>query len=295
MTATTAETAPGLDTFVAGAAGKIAVRARGVRQGVPSAVVLVQGALLSGQTAYDIPVGPPDLALLKVLAGLGHAAVTFSIRGYGESDAPEDPLSITTEDAMDDLDAVVEWTRAQTGLDRVSVFGWSWGGRVAARYVETHADVVDRLVLMDPALGGTAPIPDSFPDPWKELTAEEYRTRVEPAHTDPEINELVAQYAAQTDVRAPMGVAKEAVAGPKPADPTAITRPTLMVYGCTAARADYMKGVVREEFFGALATDDRSFVIVPDGGDYMQFQRGRFRLHEHLAVFLAPALAGGAR
>jgi pimeloyl-ACP methyl ester carboxylesterase len=254
----------------------------------------VQGALLTGQTAYDPPVGPPDLSLLAVLADLGFAAVTFAIRGYGASTVPEDPLAISTEDAMEDLAAVIAWTLAETGLSRVSLLGWSWGGRVVGRFVETHPELVDRVVLMDPALGGNKPTPERTPtSPWKQLTAEEYRNRLEPDFTDPEIVESVARYAAATDTRAPMGVARESTLGPVPVRPELVVRPTLMIYGEAAARADYMQGAeTREAFFGRLGTDDRSFVVVPEAGDYMQFQRGRLRLHEHLATFLAPAVGG---
>jgi pimeloyl-ACP methyl ester carboxylesterase len=294
---TTALSDTAIDETVAGPAGGLSVRARGLRSDAPAAVVLVQGALLSGQTAYDIPVGPPDLALLRVIADLGAAAVTFSIRGYGGSDVPPDPLAISTEDAMADLGAVVDWTRTRTGLDRVSVLGWSWGGRIAARFVQHHPDVVDRLILLDPALGGTPPMPERVPTAaWKQLTVEEYRTRVEPDFTDPDINELVAQYAAENDVRAPMGVAREGCQSPQPADPAAITRPTLMIYGHAAARADYMQGAeTRESFFGRLGTEERVFAVVPDAGDYMQFQRGRFGLHEHLGAFLRPSMVGTPR
>ena len=72
-----------VDVHVDGPAGALSVRARGLHPGARSAVVLVQGALLSGQTAFDIPVGPPDLSLLQVLTGYGHAAVTFAIRATG--------------------------------------------------------------------------------------------------------------------------------------------------------------------------------------------------------------------
>jgi pimeloyl-ACP methyl ester carboxylesterase len=292
MSSLSTDSTDAIDTTTTGPVGDLAIRARGVRPGAPAAVVLVQGALLSGQTAYDIPVGPPDLALLRVLSELGYAAVTFAIRGYGASAVPDEPLQISTEDAITDLDAVVEWTRAQTGLERVSVLGWSWGGRIAARWAEDNAEVLDRLILMDPALGGTPPMPDRVPtSPWKELTVEEYRTRLEPDFIDPETCEAVARYAAQVDMRAPMGVAREGCMSPTPADPTRIVRPTLMVYGHAAARADYMQGAeTRESFFGRLATDERVFAIVPDAGDYMQFQRGRFGLHEHLDHFLAPTL-----
>ncbi len=277
-----------VDTVIEGPAGKLAVRSRGLRAGAPSAVVCVQGALLPGQTAFDIPVGPPDLSLLRVLADAGHAAVTFSVRGYGASEGPTDPLTISTEDGMADLAAVIDWVRARTGVERVHLFSWSWGGRVVGRFAELHPEIIGKLVLMDPALGGNAATPDLTPTvPYKDNTLEEFRRRIEAEHTDPEIAESVARYVVEHHPTSPFGIAREATRCPTPVAPERVTRPVLMVYGTGAAKASYMKGpITREEFFGKLATDERVFAIVPGGGDYLQYQHGRTVLHRHVLAFL---------
>ncbi len=277
-----------VDTVIEGPAGKLAVRSRGLRAGVSSAVICVQGALLPGQTAFDIPVGPPDMSLLSVLADAGHAAVTFAVRGYGASEVPADPLAISTEDGIADLAAVIGWVRAETGLERVHLFSWSWGGRITGRFTEEHPEVVDRLVLMDPALGGNTPTPDITPkEPFRANTVEEFRRRVEAVHTDEDVREAIAQYVAEHNPTSPNGIGREGSLGPVPVAPERVTRPTLMVYGVDAAKAAYMKGpITREEFFARLATDDRVFAIVPDGGDYLHLQRGRHRLHRVVCEFL---------
>lgn len=277
-----------VDSVLDGPAGRLAVRSRGLRPGAGSAVVCVQGALLPGQAAFDLPVGPPDLSLLRVLAGAGHAAVTFAVRGYGASDGPADPLTITTEDGMADLAAVLACVRAQTGLERVHLLSWSWGGRVTGRFAEAHPELVDRLVLMDPALGGNAPTPELTPtSPHRRNTVAEFLGRIEAEHTDPGLREEIARYVAEHHPTSPNGIGVEGCAGPVAVTPELVTRPTLMVYGVDAAKAAYMKGpITREEFFARLATDDKVFAIVPGGGDYLQFQRGRHRLHRLVGEFL---------
>lgn len=283
------------DVFIAGVCGKLSVRAKGLDEQPRAAVVMVQGALLPGHTAFDFPSGPPDLSLLNVVQSWGAAGVTFAVRGYGQSDAPEDPLHFGTEEGIEDLSSVVEWTRAQTGLDRVTLLGWSWGGRVVGRFVERHPERVDRVVLMDPALGGNPPRPDLEPtEPWRDHPYEWILGRVEPEYTDPEIAEAFARHVAEHNPRSPVGPGREATIGPDPVRPERISRPTMLAYGVAAAKAFYMQGAVsREEFFGALDTDDKCFVIVPDAGDYMQYQHGRYRFHRYLHDFLEPSLAGG--
>lgn len=276
------------DTVVAGPAGKLAVRSRGPRGGARSAVVCMHGALLPGQTAFDMPVGPPDMSLLRVLADAGHAAVTFAARGYGASEGPTDPLTISTEDGMADLAAVVDQVRAETGLARVHLFSWSWGGRVTGRFTEANPDLVDRLVLMDPAIGGNPPVPGMAPTaPYLTNTVEGFREHIEAVHTEQDLHEEIVRYVAEHHPTSPAGIAREASLGPVPITPERVTRPTLMVYGVDAAKAAYMAGpVTREEFFARLATDDKALAIVPDGGDYLHLQRGRHRLHRMVLEFL---------
>jgi pimeloyl-ACP methyl ester carboxylesterase len=273
-----------VDVYVTGRSGQLAVRAKGLEPGCLSAVVMVQGALLPGQTAFDLGVGPPDLSLLNVVRDWGAAGVTFAVRGFGSSDAPADTLRFGTEEGMEDLATVIDWTRQHSGLERVSLLAWSWGGRVAGRFTESHPDLVDRLVLMDPALGGNPPRPELEPtEAWRDHPYEWMLGRVEPEFTDPEIAEAFARYVADYNPRSPTGPGREATTGPVAVRADRITRPTMLAYGATAAQAFYMQGAVsREEFFGALHT-----------ADYMQFQHGRHRFHRYLHDFLAPSLPRG--
>ena len=91
------------DLFIPGPIGRLSVRTKGM-QGKPSeVVVLVQGSNLTGQTMFDFSApGAGDYSVMDALVGHGFGAVTFSLRGYGASDAPEDGFSVTTEAAMAD-------------------------------------------------------------------------------------------------------------------------------------------------------------------------------------------------
>jgi hypothetical protein len=122
-----------LDVFIAGESGRLSVRAKGLEPDAHAAVVMVQGALLPGQTAFDLDIGPADLSLLNVVRDWGAAAVTFAVRGYGESDVPADPLRFGTEEGMEDLATVIDWTRRESGLDRVSLLAWLHRGPSRAR------------------------------------------------------------------------------------------------------------------------------------------------------------------
>jgi poly(3-hydroxyoctanoate) depolymerase len=88
-----------------------------------------------------------------------HAAglelIGFDPPGAGMSQRPRLPMR------MSGLAAVVERLMDESGLDRVDVLGYSWGGGVAQELARRAPDRVGRLVLCatGPGLGGTPPRP----------------------------------------------------------------------------------------------------------------------------------------
>jgi pimeloyl-ACP methyl ester carboxylesterase len=275
------------DFHVPGPAGRLSVRTRGFEGHPRHVVILVQGANLSGQAGYDFVVpGRSDYSVMDMLAARGIASVTFSVRGYAKSDVPPDPLSVDTDAAIEDLGAIVDWTRAR-GFARPHLAGWSWGGRITARYVERHPDHVDRLALMDPALGGTNPIPPDPTDAWWSGGWDYFHDRLEAEFTDEEARRALGDFVVAHEPRSPNGIRRENARGSIAARAPAVTRPTLMIYGSHAAKQDYMQGgIPRLQFFDTLGTSDKAFVIVPDCGDYAHFQRPRHRFVAAVADFL---------
>lgn len=82
---------------------------------------------------------------LEKLAGPNLAVVTYDQRGVGRSSSPpEDPANYTLAKYAEDLDAV----RQAIGVERVHLFGHSWGGIVAQRYATLHPERVRSVVLM---------------------------------------------------------------------------------------------------------------------------------------------------
>ena len=76
--------------------------------------------------------------------------IAFDLRGHGDSDWPQPP-SYETQDFVDDLAALAgRWP-----LERFSLVGHSSGAAAAFAFALSHPDMVERLVVLDPApLGG---------------------------------------------------------------------------------------------------------------------------------------------
>lgn len=279
------------DFFIAGPNGKLSIRTKGLETRPERVVVLVHASNITGQLAFDFSYpGGRDYSTMDALVAAGFGTITFSLSGYGLSDAPADLLAYDTEAAIRDLDAVVAWV-GERGWPCFHLLGWSWGGRIAGHYAARHPAQVDRLILMDPALGGNAPVlPAPGPDEgWWYNRSVDYLKRLEPEYTEPEGHRRFADAVEELSPRAPNGIRMENASGLTVAvEPAALTMPTLLLYGHAAARAPYMRGKYsRQDFFELLASEDKQFVIVPRSSDYGHLQGTRHLFHRAIADFLA--------
>ncbi len=274
--------------MIDGKSGKLSVRTKGFEMAPKQAVLLVQGANLSGQIGYDLTFdGRTDYSLMEMLASHGYGAVTFAIRGYQQSELTGHPHSVQTEQAMEDTETVLDWLTGQ-GFHRPHILGWSWGGRIVARLLETQGARIDRAILMDPALGGGNKIPFLEKTDWWLNSAAYFRDRLELAFMAADAHEQVAIQAETDEPRAPNGIRIENENGSIPADPALIPNPVLMLYGFAAGQQNYMQGGSgRAAFFEQLPTHDKQLVIVPDGGDYGHLQNARHRMFRAITDFLA--------
>ena len=275
------------DLFIDGPAGKLSVRTKGLEAKPDKVVILVQGANLSGQLGYDFGFdGRDDYSFMEALVARGYGAVTFSVRGYRDSELTAHPHTVQTEQAIEDTEAVIDWVIAQ-GFAKPHLLGWSWGGRICGRYAETRGRKIDRLVLLDPAIGGGNKVPFPYKTDWWFNAAAYFRDRLELEFMEGAAHEQLAVQAERNEPNAPNGIRVENENGSVGVDATKLSNPTLMLYGYAAGMQNYMQGgSVRGEFLEKMPTLDKALVIVPDGGDYAHLQNARHRIWKTVADFL---------
>jgi L-proline amide hydrolase len=80
---------------------------------------------------------------LGALADHGRRVVFYDQLGSGESDRPDDPSLWTVETFLDQLRSV----REGLGLERMHLFGSSWGGMLGLEYALTQPEGLASLVL----------------------------------------------------------------------------------------------------------------------------------------------------
>ena len=79
--------------------------------------------------------------------------VAPDLKGFGDSDAPDDAASYSMDAFADDLKAVLD----ELGIDRVVLAGLSLGGYVALAFLRKYRSSVSALVLADTRAEGDAP------------------------------------------------------------------------------------------------------------------------------------------
>ena len=91
------------------------------------------------------PGGTHDyLEPLEALAEVGGRQVLFYDQiGCGKSDLPDDDSLWVVETFVDELDVI----RRELGLDRIHLFGNSWGGMLAMEYALTRPRGLESLIL----------------------------------------------------------------------------------------------------------------------------------------------------
>jgi pimeloyl-ACP methyl ester carboxylesterase len=259
------------DLFIDGPNGRLSVRTKGLESRPERVVLMLHASNITGQLAFDFSYpGGKGYSTMDPLVEAGLGAVTFSLSGYGLSDPPPNPLAFDTEAAIRDLEAVAAWLEAQ-GWPRFHLLGWSWGGRVTGHYAARNPDKVERLILMDPALGGNAPVlPEPGPgEEWWANRTVDYLKRLEPEFTEPEGHKAFAEAVEREAPRAPNGIRVENARGITVAvEPTELQMPVL------------------QDFFEMLPAEDKQFIIIPRSSDYGHLQGTRHLFHRAIVEFL---------
>jgi len=119
-------------------------------------VLFVHGSTFPSEATFDLALD--GQSWMDVLARAGYDVYLVDVRGYGASTRPaamseppdRNPPVATLPEAVDDVDAVVDFIRRRRHVERVGLIGWSWGTVVMGRYAATRGEKVDRLVLYAP-------------------------------------------------------------------------------------------------------------------------------------------------
>lgn len=277
-------------------------------------LVMVHGATYSSGSLYDVRLD--GLSFMDSLALRGLNVYAVDVRGYGHStrppemDAPPEdnaPL-FGTETGVRDLAQAVTWVRQSLGLERVQIFGMSWGGSVAAAYTSLNNDQVNRLVVLAPqwvndqgsrldeggALGAYRRVAvgeskmrwlnaapenhrhDLIPEGWFEAWAEASLAE-DPQNQQTQPATLRAVNGTVQDVRDYWSVNRPFY------QPQNITRPVLLVHG--EWDADVPLRLMTPYFTAFTSSPERRWVEIGEATHMMLMEKNRLQVFRAVADF----------
>ena len=167
--------------------GRIWIESEGPVDGLP--LVLLAGGPASSHLTFH----PYFSALADT-----YRVVYLDYRGRGKSEHAGSLAEITFEQDVADLEAV----RIALGLDRFSIYGFSYGGMIAQAYALAHPDRVHRLILANSVHSAemwqknheniNREIANQYPEVWERILA---LRALGVRSTDPRMQTLYAVHA----------------------------------------------------------------------------------------------------
>jgi pimeloyl-ACP methyl ester carboxylesterase len=259
-------------------------------------IVLCHGSATAGKESFDLQVpGKPSYSLMDVLAQSGFDVFALDVRGFGRSTHPDGHM--TTMEASQDLNAVVDYILKLRGVRKVNLLGWSWGTQYCGMFVMAQPAKTERYIsyaqmhLNSPDIAKRRPRIEAFrKDAYITIPEAGWKPRfysMTPSEAnDPEVVDAYAKEAARVEVKSPTGPQLDMVTIMPMMNPRLMPVPTMIIHGQYDDVAD-LRGLL--PFFAQLPNPSKKYVVVPDAGHMMHLQKGhRLFQHEVIGFFSAP-------
>jgi len=259
-------------------------------------IVLCHGSATAGKESFDLQVpGKPTYSLMDVLGQNGFDVFALDVRGFGRSTRPEGHM--TTAEAGQDLNAVVDYVLKLRDVKKVNLLAWSWGTQYGGMFVMSQPAKVERYVsyaqmhVNSPDLAKRRARIDAFRENayvtipeagWKPR----FYSMAPPEVSDPEVVDAFAKAAVRVEVKSPTGPQLDMVTIMPMLNPRLIPVPVMIIHGQYDDVAD-LDGLL--PFFAQLPNPRKQYVVVPDAGHMMHLQKGhRLFQQDVIAFFQAP-------
>ena len=255
-------------------------------------IVLAHGSATAGKESFDLQTaGKPSYSLMDSLAREGFDVFALDTRGFGRSTHPE--THMTTQEASEDLNAVVDYVLKLRGVPKVNLLGWSWGTQYAGMFVMAHPEKVEKYAsyaqmhVNSPDIAKRRPRVEFFrKNPYVTIPEAGWKPRfysMTPAEAnDPDVVDAYPKAAAQVEQKTATGPQLDMVTIMPMVHPRLIPVPTMIIHGEYDDVAD-LDGLL--PFFEQLPNPHKKYVIIPNGGHMMHLQKGNQVFQREVANF----------
>ena len=255
-------------------------------------IVLAHGSATAGKESFDLQVpGKPSYSLMDFLAGQGFDVFALDTRGFGRSAHPEGLM--TTAQASEDLNSVIEYILKLRNAQKVNLLAWSWGTQYGGMYVMAHPDKVARYIsyaqmhVNSPDIAKRRPRIEVFRNnPYIVIPEAAWKPRfysmTPAAANDSDVVNAYAKAAVQIETRTATGPQLDMVTILPMVNPRLVIVPTMIIHGQYDDVAD-VDGLL--PFFSQLPNPYKRYVIIPDAGHMMHLQKGHLLFQKEVAGF----------
>ncbi|MPM72205.1 Haloalkane dehalogenase [bioreactor metagenome] len=256
-------------------------------------VILAHGSATAGKESFDLQVpGYPSISLMDYLASEGFDVFAPDIRGFGRSTHPEG--HITTAEASEDLNAIVDYVIKLRGVDKINLLCWSWGTQYGGMLMMANPNKVNKYISYaqmhfdSPDLAKRRPKLDMFrKNSYIKIPEAGWGLRfysMTPSEANySKVVEFYAKVAAQIEERTPTGPQIDMVTMIPMVNPRLISVPTMIIYGEHDDVSD-LDGLL--PFFKQLPNSYKKYVVIPDAGHMMHLQKGHLIFQQEVKDFL---------
>ena len=255
-------------------------------------IILAHGSATAGKESFDLQVaGKPSYSLMNFLAQEGFDVFALDTRGFGRSTHPDGHM--TTKEASDDLNAVVDYIRKLRGVQKVNLLGWSWGTQYGGMFVMSYPEKVEKYIsyaqmhLNSPDLSKRRPRVEVFrKNPYISIPEAGWKLRfysMTPAEAnDLEVVDTYARTAAQIEQKSATGPQLDMVTIMPMLNPRLMPVPTMIIHGEYDDVAD-LDGLF--PFYQQLPNRYKRYVVIPNAGHMMHLQKGHQLFQQEVAGF----------
>ncbi len=200
-------------------------------------IILVHGLTYS---SHEFDINYKDYSLVRFLANNGYTVWRLDIAGYGQSDKPDDGFVVNSDYAADNISYAVNDICNITGTSKIDVLGWSWGTVTTSKFVASHPEKVNKLILYAPivsGIGDNSVETDYHENSWENAASDfqiNSNGKIDETIVEPEIVEYFCSSCWKYDGKdSPNGPRKDICvdSSVELIDMSTITVPTLLIYG----------------------------------------------------------------
>ncbi len=278
-------------------------------------VLFVHGSTYPASTSFDLALD--GVSWMEYLAQRGYDVYLVDVRGYGRSTRPPEmsqppesnPPIVTTDMAIKDVGAAVDFIRKRRSVEKINLLAWSWGCTMMGAYTAANPGRVNRLVLYAPQwlrdtptlIGGDGKLgayrsvaKSAAKERWlKGVAADQQAALIPYGWFEKWVDSTWATDvvgSAQTSpvLRAPNGTLQDTreywSAGKPYYDPGKITVPTLVIHA--EWDADNPSSLALGLYGQLKHTPWKRFVEIGEGTHTVMMEKNRMQLFREVQLFL---------